>query len=221
MPSPRQEQPALPPDGPLQHLLQQWKVADKAAQIRKEVAQAHAEGQGLVIHGRPKSLSDPLFYPQHDARKETAAYKAVHQHLVVDLDLPCRICGVRNSILVDKAKAADPQLNPYAALQMETHHHTIEWALANAVDPALFNKTLRPTLAASHPDIALYQQDMTAQQIHDWVDHSPDDLWVLCDVHHRHKWVGIHEISYPLWVPQGVLSGEFERLVRAEEKAGK
>lgn len=41
------------------------------------------------------------------------------------------------------------------------------------------------------------------------VDHSADNLWVLCDVHHRHKWVGIHHISYPMWAPQDLLKPEF------------
>jgi hypothetical protein len=28
-----------------------------------------------------------------------------------------------------------------------------------------------------------------------------DNLWVLCDVHHRAKFLGIHEITYPIWCP--------------------
>jgi hypothetical protein len=38
------------------------------------------------------------------------------------------------------------------------------------------------------------------------VDHSPDNLWVLCDVHHRHKFVGIHAITYPIWGPQDLVN---------------
>ncbi len=28
---------------------------------------------------------------------------------------------------------------------------------------------------------------------------------MLCDVHHRHKFVGIHAITYPIWGPQDVV----------------
>jgi hypothetical protein len=40
------------------------------------------------------------------------------------------------------------------------------------------------------------------------VDHGFDNLWVLCDVHHRHKFVGIHAITYPIWRPQDVVNAD-------------
>ncbi len=191
--------------------------AEAAAPHAARTGAPAAAPPATPIHGAPKLLQDPMFYPPHDERSETAAYQKVHADLTEKQDLPCMVCGVRNSILKDPAKAKDPASNPYGATAMETHHHTIEWALANAIDPARFNRTLRPNLAAGHPTNATYQRDMTAQEIHDWVDHSPDNLWVLCDVHHRHRWVGIHEISYPLWVPQNLLQQDFiDEVTKAE-----
>lgn len=166
--------------------------------------------QGIIssIHENHRQLDERAFYPAHDARKESAAYAKVHKELCIDKDLPCLVCGVRHSTLHDKKE------NRYAARAMETHHHIIEWALANAIDSDRFNKTLRPNLAHRHPHNAIYQREMTPQEIHDWVDHSPDNLWVLCDVHHRHKFLGIHEISYPIWCPQDLLRPDFEDMVK-------
>ena len=64
----------------------------------------------------------------------------------------CRICGVTNDILKDPARRADLSLNQYGALQLETHHYVIEWALANAIDPDKFNRTaLTSSLRESRP----------------------------------------------------------------------
>ena len=63
--------------------------------------------------------------------------------------------------------------------------------------PRQINKTLRPNLAHRHPNVQMYQRDASLEEIKGWVHHSKDNLWVLCDVR-----VGIHEISYPMWIPQ-------------------
>ncbi len=162
------------------------------------------------IHEDRRQLDERAFYPAHDARKESAAYEKVHKQLCIDEDLPCLVCGVRNSTL------KDPKKNTYGAKAMETHHHIIEWALANAIDVDRFNNSLRPNLAHAHKDEPLYQKTMTAKEIHDWVDHSPHNLWVLCDVHHRHKFLGIHEITYPIWCPQDLLRPDFEEYVKKQ-----
>ncbi|TMQ16544.1 MAG: hypothetical protein E6J91_11570 [Deltaproteobacteria bacterium] len=162
------------------------------------------------IHENRRQLDERAFYPAHDARKESKEYAKVHKKLCIEEDLPCLVCGVRNSTLGDVKK------NRYHARAMETHHHVIEWALANAIDVERFNNTLRPNLASRHKDEPMYQRDMTAQEIHDWVDHSPDNLWVLCDVHHRHKFLGIHELSYPIWGAQDLLKPDFEDYVKKQ-----
>jgi hypothetical protein len=156
-----------------------------------------------------RQLEEIAFYPAHDKRQESPAYRAVHKHLVEELDLPCLVCGVRNSTL------KVPRENPYRATAMETHHHVIEWALAKAVEPARFNKTILPHLRARHPDEPAYRKKaFTRREVEAWVDHSVDNLRVLCDVHHRAKLFGIHTITFPVWSAQAVLRGDFEAWVR-------
>lgn len=167
-------------------------------------------------HVVERMLDERAFYPAHDKRTESAAYARVHHQMTVTDDKHCIVCGVQHSTLGDAIK------NPFGAVQMETHHRTIEWALANAIDPAKFNLHIRPGLLhaaqarasmpghAATPAVyrdfdALYAADLSGDDIHAWIDHGADNLWVLCDVHHRHKFVGIHAISFPIWGPQDVV----------------
>lgn len=161
-------------------------------------------------HMQRHTVDELQFYPAHEGRTETPEYKAAHKHLVEELNLPCLVCGVRHSTL------GDPNENKYGAKQLETHHHIIEWALQNAVDVNKFNKIIRPHLEHRHPDKPEYKTDFTEAQIKAWVDHSEDNLWVLCDVHHRHQYFGIHEITYPIWVPMDLLKDDFEDWVKTE-----
>ena len=171
----------------------------------------HASNYHIVKrHIQQHDINELQFYPEHDKRRETPEYKKAHEHLVYELDLPCLVCGVKNSTL------DDPDENPYGAKQMETHHHVVEWALQNAIDVKKFNKTLRPHLAHQHPDDDEYKKDFTKDQIKAWVDHSEDNLWVLCNVHHRAKYLGIHEITYPIWCPMDLLRDDFETWVEKE-----
>ena len=114
-----------------------------------------------------------------------------------------------HSVLDDSQKKQDRTLNPHAARQIELHHAIVEWSLANAVDPVKFNETIRLDFMKSNPDNPLYQKEMTEQEILDWVDHGPDNLMVLYDVHHRHPYYGIHKVSYPKWLPQRVYTDQF------------
>jgi hypothetical protein len=191
----------------------------KQLAVQKHVHAVKAAGD---ISEKRRLLREFAFYPGHDRRKESSAYHKVHRDMTVTKNLPCMVCGVSFQTL------ADPKQNPYGADQMETHHHIVEWALANAVDVGRFNKILRPNLAFRHPEKPEYKTDMNAQQVRDWVDHSPDNLWVLCNVHHRAKYFGIHEITYPIWCPMDLLIPDFENYVKhalekaaAEEKAQK
>ncbi|HUO90931.1 MAG TPA: hypothetical protein VMU08_17290 [Rhizomicrobium sp.] len=165
-----------------------------------------------TIHEKQRLLAEIGFYPAHSARKETTDYKKVHHKLVVEQDLPCLVCGVKNSTL------KSPAQNRYGARALETHHHVIEWAMANAIDVNKFNRILRPSLARRHPGNALYKKPMSEADVLAWVDHSEDNLWVLCDVHHRAKYFGIHEISYPIWCPMDLFQPQFESYVQKQLK---
>jgi len=168
-------------------------------------------------HAVERMLDERAFYPPHDRRTESPAYAKVHHQMTVVDDKHCLVCGVQHSTL------GDIKGNPFGAVQMETHHHVVEWALANAIDEAKFNQHILPGLARAaaartkDPGYAkvsdLYKEfdaiyasgHMTLDQIKAWVDHGADNLWVLCDIHHRHKFVGIHAITYPIWGPQDVV----------------
>jgi hypothetical protein len=66
-----------------------------------------------------------------------------------------------------------------------------------------------PALAHRHPNDPQYQNAFSQQQMLDWVDHSADNLWVLCDIHHRHVYLGIHAITDPIWGPVDLVRDEF------------
>ncbi len=163
-----------------------------------------------AVHNNKRMLNEIGFYPAHEPRGQTSEYKEIHRRLVVEQDKPCMVCGVRNSTLKDKTQ------NLFMAKQMETHHCIIEWALANAIDVDKFNKILLPRLRANHPAKEQYQKAFTLDQVRAWVDHDEDNLWVLCNVHHRARFFGIHEITYPIWEPVDLLSDDFEEYARQE-----
>jgi len=190
--------------------------APKSAKPKNGKAHAaKAKSAASQFHEVRRLLDERAFYPAHDARKESSAYAKVHKQLVTKHG--CLICGVTNDVLTDPKRKLDLRLHPYAAKQLETHHHVIEWALANAIDPNKFNKLVFPHLKARHAD--RYKDPLTPQQVKDWVDHSEDNLWVLCDVHHRAKWFGIHEITDPLWGPQDIFDDGY--LAKVREAIGK
>ena len=171
-----------------------------------------ADYQVVKQHIQSHTIDELQFYPTHDKRRETEEYKAVHNKLVKQLDLPCLVCGVRNSTL------GDPKENVYGAKQIETHHHIVEWALQNAIDTDKFNKILRPHLAHRHPNdpVWKYEEPFDDKKVRDWVDHSEHNLWAICNVHHRAQYLGIHEITYPIWSPMNLLRADFEQWARAE-----
>jgi hypothetical protein len=154
-----------------------------------------------AAHEVARALHEKVFYPAHDARTESPAYAKVHHRLAVVEDRPCLICGVRSSTL------GDPAQNRHGATAMETHHHIVEWALQNAIDLAKFNEHVWPALQDRHP--GKYPEPFTQQSMLDFIDHSEDNLWVLCDVHHRHSLVGIHSITGPIWGAQNLVRDDF------------
>jgi hypothetical protein len=183
-------------------------------------------------HAVERMLDERAFYPALDQRKESPGYAKMHKQMTVTDDIACLVCGVRHSTL------SDPAHNPFGAIQLETHHHVIEWALANAIDPAKFNQRIVPGLrrmaqrraqdpayAAKSPLYkefdAAYQGVMDLDTIKQWIDHAADNLWVLCDIHHRHKYVGIHAITYPIWGPQDVVESGLAQQQIDAAKSGK
>jgi hypothetical protein len=107
-----------------QHTTSPGKI-DRANRERLK-KQLRVQEEAKAITSEPKlnekrlQLDEIAFYPKHDPRTETPEYVAVHKELAITQNLPCLICGVRNSTLNDAKQ------NPYGARQMETHHHVIE-----------------------------------------------------------------------------------------------
>jgi hypothetical protein len=71
--------------------------------------------------------------------------------------------------------------------KLETHHYHFEWASQNGLDLA--------KVTADWPEIT------DKAELAEWVD-SEGNMLVLCAAHHRGKYTGIHEISYPAWLLQ-------------------
>lgn len=140
------------------------------------------------IHEVSEVLHEDVFYPAHAPRTESEEYRAVHHRLVVEEDSPCFICGIRNSQL------DDPAINTEGVKEIETHHCVVEWSLANAVDAQKVAEYL----------------GVTIDDINSWVDHDSENLMVLCDRHHRHREVGIHDTTYPIWLAQKFLKPHYE-----------
>lgn len=150
----------------------------------------------VAHHAVTRRLMEIIAYPEHDPRKASSEYKRVHHHLVVELDEACWICGVRRSSLNDPIK------NKRGSKQMETHHVSLEWALANAADPAKILAQF-PTMGAADNE-----------HLRQWLD-SEANMMILCDICHRHPHYGVHSITYPAWVAQKWLRDGYD-LVNGE-----
>lgn len=130
----------------------------------------------VAAHAQSRDLKETIYYPDHDPRTESDEYKAVHHHLVYELDEPCWVCGIKQSQLPEGE-------------EMETHHWWVEWALVNSVDPA--------KILAQFPAMGTADDD----HLRAWLD-SELNMLVLCAKHHRAGLYGVHMITYPAWVVQ-------------------
>jgi len=77
---------------------------------------------------------------------------------------------------------------------LETHHAHFEWASQNGLD--------LEKVTVDWPDLT------DRQKLAEWVD-SEANMLVLCAAHHRGKYTGIHEITYPAWLLQRYQGSEF------------
>ena len=76
--------------------------------------------------------------------------------------------------------------NGYCHGPIETHHGIIEYAEMNGIDWEKVKK--------DHPNV-------------DHVD-DKDQMVELCERHHRGKYTGIHNMSYPIWEMQKYMNDE-------------
>ncbi|HEY6019100.1 MAG TPA: hypothetical protein VIY48_04145 [Candidatus Paceibacterota bacterium] len=131
-----------------------------------------------------RTLLEDIFYPPHDPRKASSEYHRTHKKLVVEMDEPCWICGVRHSDVLKMPKAQQK------LWQLETHHSELEWAAEKAFE------NYKDELARITADIVAIANDPV--KLRNFLD-SEGNMLVLCATHHRGSRTGIHMISYPAW----------------------
>lgn len=96
---------------------------------------------------------------------------------------------MRNSTL------GDPKQNLFGALDLETHHYPIERCLLDACDPKKI--------------AVVFPQVKDRATLEDFID-SEANMMVLCDVHHRHPFFGIHHLVGPDFYVQPFLYGGYQ-----------
>lgn len=131
-----------------------------------------------------RTLIEDIFYPPHDPRTASTEYRKTHHKLVIEMDEPCWICGIKNS---DVKKLPKEEQHKW---QIETHHDELEWAAANAFE------NNADELAKITADIAVIAND--PNKLRKFLD-SEGNMLILCATHHRGSRYGIHMISYPAW----------------------
>ena len=184
-----------------QHSLQQHRDA------------AHARRR-LLARAAGRTLTEMDCYPPRPARAETPGFRSIQHLILVVRDTPCHICGVTRSLLADAALRADAARNPFGAVQMELHHKEIECQLALAISLDKFNARLYPWLHRWKPDV--YPTPFTQDAMLTWIDHGEENMQALCDVHHRHRFLGVHAISGPIFSPQDLYTEAFDAFVTAQ-----
>jgi hypothetical protein len=150
----------------------------------------------VVAHWKKDTLIQEYWLPEHSTRRESAEFRKNKKFLRDTCELPCWVCG-----------ASQSEENPLEV------HHVFEWALWNAMEPRRVTAILEVLefyeegyLAKSAKKAAL--QKRYADAVESGPLCTPDDvrnLVVLCQQHHRDKGVGIHMISFPVWIGMAAL----------------
>ena len=148
-------------------------------------------------HQQKRTITEYVNVPAHLARVETPEFARMRHQLVVVEDRGCLVCGVRQSTL------HDPAHNPCGAKYLEAHHRLVEWSLTECIDLAKFNAKI--VAAFRREGKPGYAEDFDQVAMEQWIDHSPDNIWILCDFHHVGVGTGIHDLTYPVWGVQDLL----------------
>lgn len=125
------------------------------------------------VHETTEGAALVEFTPPHLPRVDTPEYHKAHNFLIHQKKAPCQVCGVNIDTLTD------PVINLLGSKQMESHHYPIERSLMNACDPVKV-----------HTDFPVVYDKATLEVFID----SPQNLIILCDVHHRSPERGIHHL---------------------------
>ncbi|MBX9900809.1 MAG: hypothetical protein K2Y28_08505 [Burkholderiaceae bacterium] len=128
---------------------------------------------GAEVNQESRTIREFVDYPDHKKRSESAEFRANKRRLVVQLDVPCWICGGRQSREV---------------------HHIHEWSLWNALDPVKVLNSLHVFDPYGYTHAAGDKPIESPDDIR--------NLLVLCEVHHRGINTGVHYLTMPIWFPQ-------------------
>ena len=128
------------------------------------------------IHDFEKTLHENYFVPPHPPRTESEGYKKLLEKLHNE-NFSCNVCGLHYNDL------NNPNINTIGAKDIECHHKVVEWAWHTVASQTKVGK--------DYPQVLT----MTRQEFLNWLDHSEDIAMGLCDIHHRHRDMGIHEVD--------------------------
>jgi hypothetical protein len=140
-------------------------------------------------HVMRRRLTEIVITPEHAQREESAAFRRNKARLREDGHWRCWLCGTTD--------------------QLQVHHFACEWSLWPDADPAkvkAFVETFDP-----------YGYGRLLR--HRPLD-SPDDirnLLVLCEACHIGQGTGVHAITMPIWLIQGLAKPGADPVPRKEE----
>ena len=132
-----------------------------------------------------RTLKESVHYPPHGPRRGPAykIFNAARHHLIDVLDAPCWICGVTKTQLAAGLSADHPA---FGATAMEAHHNLAEFSALPEID---WQK-----VSADFPQLGIHSDEEFL-----CMAESEGGLLILCSIHHRSPYRGIHAITEPAW----------------------
>lgn len=137
-----------------------------------------------------RTLHELAHYPQHEPDRAKDPYYRVfdrtRHHLIDVLAVPCWIGGASAA----QIKAGlPPEHLCHGCTGLELHHNPLEYAGLSEIDWRRF--------AAEFPTLGIHSDaDFLAAA------EGEGNATILCSLHHRAPYQGVHSITYPLWVLQ-------------------
>lgn len=160
-------------------------------------------------HEFKETLSEDVFYPDHEARKESPTFRKTKRLMKASGMSICAVCGNPDTV--------------------EWHHRFVEWAFSDAINfewikgvalgqiTTMWSETLQKEIPIPHMHVIYDMLRLTSDfnwskfdpAVPETFVDSPANMWPLCKYHHTHKGHGIHMMSFPIWVVQSCLKKDF------------
>ena len=81
----------------LNTIIRKQKILKMAGKPKKDFNKEHGVTDTTVNHLVSDTLVQSVYYPAHPPRKESGIYRKTHQLLIYKEDMPCWVCGVKES----------------------------------------------------------------------------------------------------------------------------